>query len=358
MRAISSVVSHKCPSCGAEIKFEPSVEKMQCDYCLNTFTVQQLEDYAEQMAKKAPEELKRAEEQAKLYGYSCPSCGAEVITDTTTAATTCFYCHNPVSISARLAGEFKPDSIIPFALNREAALEKFQQWIRTKKYVPRDFFSAEQLEKMVGVYFPYWVVDAQLRGKVDATSRSIRTWQQGSMRYTETKTFKLEREGDLYLSDLIKKALKKANRQLVESVQPFDNAGLRDFSYTYLAGFQAEKRDIEAEELDEVTRGEFVGYATEMMRSTVANHPGVSNERPQLWWTDLKWRYCLLPVWVLTYRQEDDEKVYYYAMNGQTGKVNGELPVDKRRLRRKAFLFGLITFAVTALLVIGVRYLL
>ena len=114
---------YKCPNCGSGMEYDAQTHIFHCDYCRSDFTAEELEE------RRIKAEQRQAEkEEASMDDspdvYSCPSCGAEIITDETTAATYCYYCHNPVVLSGKLSGEFKPDYIIPFKFDRQDADRK------------------------------------------------------------------------------------------------------------------------------------------------------------------------------------------------------------------------------------------
>ena len=171
------------------------------------------------------------------------------MTDDTTAASFCYYCHNPVVLSGRVSGEYLPHKIIPFAIDKKQATEKFLDYVHSKKFVPKAFFNKSQIEKISGVYFPYWMVDMDMEGSLQAEGRNVRVWRSGDTEYTETKIYRVERAGDIHLEDITRNALKKANSKLSSGVLPYDMGKAQDFHMGYLSGFLAEKRDIEKEEL-------------------------------------------------------------------------------------------------------------
>lgn len=105
--------------------------------------------------------------------FSCPNCGAEVVTDETTAATECVYCHSPVVLSGRLAGDMKPNLVIPFGFTEKDAKEKFYAMCKKKWFLPKDFVSDAHIDKMKGVYYPYWLVDSDKAGSCNATGKNI-----------------------------------------------------------------------------------------------------------------------------------------------------------------------------------------
>jgi predicted RNA-binding Zn-ribbon protein involved in translation (DUF1610 family) len=350
------VITHKCPNCGGALTFDPSDQKFHCPFCLSIFTEDEVTAFEQkqkeaQMAngdsienqpinedtepalKEAVTE-KAEEKAAEMDLFLCPSCGAEIVTDATTAATYCYFCHNPVVLSGRLSGEFLPNKVLPFAIEKEEATAKFLEWAKKKWFVPRDFFNQAQVEKLTGVYFPYWAVDAELDGQLSGTGTSLRIWRVGEIEYTEHKQYAVSRQGKMRVNDLIKNALSKNTQQkMVTGVQPFPLEKAVDFRSQYLAGFQAEKRDIEYQALKNEVQQELSGYAENLLSSTVNGYTSFNRTQRDVEITKETNHYVLLPVWLVTYRADDSSKnAFYYAMNGQTGKVSGVLPISYKRL--------------------------
>lgn len=346
-----SVITYKCKNCGGELIFKPEKQEFVCEYCLSAFTESELQEPApEETNTKPAEEItddtsKQTEDSAV---YNCPSCGAEVVTDGTTAATFCYYCHNPVVLQGRLDGEFLPNRIIPFKIDKKSATQKFMEWIGKKHFVPKDFYSAEQVEKMTGIYFPYWLVDSDSNSQMSAKGCTVRTWTTGKSQYTETSHYMLNREGEIHLEDVIKNALKKANKKLVETVQPFDAKDLQKFSMSYLSGFQAEKRDIERTALEAEVNADIKKFCEQLLQDSMSGYSSISTVSKNTVIKNIAWEYSLLPVWTLTYKYKDE--IYYFAMNGQTGKTCGKLPVNMKKLLAVA---GAIAFGVFAIASIG-----
>ena len=328
-----ATVTYKCPNCGGGLLFDPEMQKFQCEYCQSYFLKEQLEKAGEkepeETQKETPEQQKQEEFQTVVY--TCPSCGAEILTEETTAATFCYYCHNPVVLSGRLQGAFKPDAVLPFAVKREEAVERFRQWIGKKKFVPRGFFAEEQIEKLTGVYFPYWRADSAVKGALCARGEKIRTWRTGDTQYTEREYYSVFREGLAEFDDITFSALSKADRALAEGVQPFDDSKMQPFGPLYLQGFQAEKRDMDKEQFRQQLNEMTASRTASLLADTIHGYQSVSREPLDVLSVDTKWQYALMPVWVMTYR-DGKGKLFYYAMNGQTGKACGKLPVDIKRL--------------------------
>jgi len=344
-----AVVTYKCPNCGGGLKFDPASQKFTCEFCLSKFEEEALKDKFPLEKPKADNGPAFPKEEAAVV-YNCPSCGAEIVTCETTAATFCFYCHNPVVLGGRLEGKYLPDKIIPFAVPKEKVAQDLKNWLKTKSFVPKGFFSEDQVEKLTGVYFPHWMVDCDVHAKVRGSARNLRIWQIGDIEYTETSLFNIDRDSDIRFDDLTKNALKKADAQLVEGVQPFDAAGLKDFDMSFLSGFQAEKRDIEKEEITPAVQQEISQYASSLMQQQISGYDSVTVTDTNCTIKKADWRYSLLPVWVLTYRDKAKNKLYHYAVNGQTGKVCGEAPIDKTKLNLATLAVGAVSFLIMLLI--------
>ncbi len=340
-------VQYKCPACGAGLKFNAEHQDFKCEYCDSVFKEEDFFKKDETLENSSPETEEKREELENALLYLCPSCGAQIVTDETTAATTCYYCSNPVVLSGRLSGELKPDYIIPFKIDKKGAIEKFKAFCGKKKFLPKNFLSDSRLEDIKGVYFPYWYVDCDANGSINATSRQIKSWIVGDIKYTETTVMGHFRQGNMKISDMPEAALKSKDRDLMKYVCPFNGADFVPFSMSYLSGFFAEKRDVEKSEIYQQVEEKIKSYSAEKLKGSIMS-TGVTVKDSQINVGDLKWRYNLLPVWVMNYKHGD--KNYIYALNGQTGSVYGELPVCKKKL---AGLFAAVASASAVILTLA-----
>lgn len=316
-----ATVNYTCPNCAAPLKFNPDKQMFSCEYCMSDFTEKYVQDFfakkeqkensAEKQEKKEQEKAKenaakqaqsndsaqaenKTEEEAVIY--NCPSCGAQVVTTASTAATTCFYCQNPVVLGGRLSGEFKPDRVIPFKLSKQKAIDKFLEMCKRKWFLPKNFVSEKHFDKLTGVYFPYWYVDEQRSAQMVAKGEKVRSWTVGDDRYTETKVFELHRAGNLIVNNVFERALKGQDRDMLQCVHPYDLGEAHPFAMSYLSGFQAEKRDIEQNEVAQAVQTRINGYCQQLMKDTASGYSAVQiqNYNDKI---DLEnWNYTLLPV--------------------------------------------------------------
>ncbi len=325
---------YKCPNCDAELTFEPKRGDFACKYCASRFTQAELDELetAKQAEAKQESDAQQADadDKGEMKLYSCPSCGAEIVADATTAATFCFYCHSPVVLTGKLAGKYKPDKMIPFKVDKSEVQAKLLEWCRKKRFIDKRFFDESQMDKLTGVYFPFWVLSAKLKSSFKAKGTDLRVWIVGDIEYTETSVYQVDRDADIDFSDLTMKALSREDVKLLNGLYPFDMKQSIPFDMAYLSGFYAEKRDIEREGVEKAARSELYEAAKTLQAEAVSGYGALSEQNCTAAAESEDWSYTLLPAWMLTYQYNGE--TYYFAMNGQTGKICGRVPMDKPRI--------------------------
>ena len=328
---MNSAITSKCPNCAAGLIFNADKQRFSCEFCLSDFTEEELKACA---SENTNEEENR-EFTDSVDQYYCESCGAEVITDKNTAADFCYYCHNPVVMSHNVSGIYRPSKVIPFKLSKGEAVDHFVSFAKSKWFVPRAYLAKEHISKMSGVYYPFWLTDADTDSAMRAIGKRIRTWRVGDYRYTETKRFELWRRGRIHFEDIATSALATEDKAMLEGVLPYPLDEYRDFSMPYLQGFLAKKRDVETKDISKEVKTRMDGYATDMLMRTTGGYSTVDLHSVDVAILSAHWEYSLMPIWILTYKKK--KKTYVYAMNGSTGKIYGELPISLPKL----LLFGL-----------------
>jgi predicted RNA-binding Zn-ribbon protein involved in translation (DUF1610 family) len=298
------------------------------------------------------EEIEDPEFEDKARIYSCTSCGAEIVTDDTTAATFCYYCHNPAILPGQLSGKYRPAKVIPFKFKREAATETFVKWCKKKPLLSRDFITTSQLEYISGLYVPFWLFDCDIKGHISAEARNVRTWVSGDKRYTETKYYDVRRAGKASFGGIPADGSKKIDDELMEVLEPYDYQQMEDFSMSYLSGYLAEKYDVDCTQVYDRISERVKTYSKKLLRDTIRGYNSVTVHNSNINVANVKPTYVLLPTWMFTY--EFKGKTYMFAMNGQTGKVAGRLPISKKRA---AAWFGIISSVVFIILWIGGMFL-
>ena len=324
---------YKCPNCNADLKFDPATQKLTCEYCESSFTIDEIKQiYAEQEQEQpAPEESAAQDEFAEHTNlYHCASCGADIMADDQQTATFCYYCHNPVILSGKMTGDYRPSKVIGFKLTRDNALKIFKNWCGKRWFLPKDFNTDQQLEKMTGLYVPFWVADCTVKADFRAIGRNSRSWTSGNYRYTETKEYSVIRDGKILTIGIPADGESKIDDLLMESIEPFDYSELKDFSMSYLSGFYADKYDVDKAGVFPRIRTRASQASKQVVRDSVGSYSSLTVQNETYNIQSTKWAYMLLPVWFMTYKYKD--KIYEFAINGQTGKLAGTPPLDKKKL--------------------------
>ncbi|MEA5051415.1 MAG: TFIIB-type zinc ribbon-containing protein [Oscillospiraceae bacterium] len=330
-----SVTQYKCLNCGGAIVFDPAQQDLVCTYCKSRFTKKDFDKAAAGTD---------TDYESDAATYTCQNCGAQIVTTSTTAATYCYFCHTPVVLEKRLSGAKKPDYVLPFKLTKQQATDRITQLFSSAHFLPPIFKDRGELEKVSGVYFPYWFTDSTATASLSGTAQNIRVWRAGNYEYTETSVYEVRRSGNILLNSLSEPAIKDAGKVNLDYVCPFDDAAFQEFSMTYLAGLFAEQRELEQLDVADKMRTKMNYLADRALRGTVSGYSSVSLDSMNINVQNTAWKYVLLPVWVMTYNVEGTR--YVYAINGQTGKIYGDLPLDKKKLNR---ISALITIACAAL---------
>ena len=344
-----ATVIYKCKNCGGPVKYSATLGKFNCEYCNTVYS----EDEVKALTLLSErEDVVVDAVNGDYVEYHCPSCGANIVTDETTVATNCYYCNNPIVMSGKLESSQMPTKVIPFRVDKKKALESFESWIKTKKFVPKSFFNDKQeIEEINGVYFPYWLYNTNVLVDIDREGSRTYTRTEGDYRVTYRKDFRIVRKGDIDVKNLPKLALAKSNKVLVESVYPFDFNNAINFDSSYLSGFVAEKKDIEKEALMNSIEDDVYKYSTKVVRDSMTGE-SVNVVNNDFTIGQGSFEYAMLPVWAISYNDRDSNKHFFFSVNGQTGKVVGKLPIDNAKL----YLSGLMAILPLFLIINAILY--
>ncbi len=333
---MAQLQEYKCPCCGGAIAFDSSVQKMKCPYCDTEFEMETLASYDEalntEQADRMEWETQAGSEWAEgetdgLRIYVCKSCGGEIVGDETTAATACPYCDNPVVMMGQFGGALKPDYVIPFKLDKKAAIDALKKHYGGKKLLPKVFSSQNHIEEVKGVYVPFWLFDADASAQIRYRATKVRSWSDSRYYYTETSFFNITREGSISYECVPVDGSSKMDDTLMESIEPFHMEDAVDFQTAYLSGFLADKYDVDAQASIERANQRIRKSTEEAFADTVQGYTSVIPVSSTINLQNGRARYALYPVWILN-TQWNGQK-FTFGINGQTGKIAGDLPMDK-----------------------------
>lgn len=349
---MSALQEFKCPCCDGAIEFDSHAQKMVCPYCGSEFEMEALQAYDEELNNQPQENMTwdtaagtewQEGEAEGLRVYTCNTCGGEIVADETTGASECPFCGNPVIMTGQFAGDLRPDLVIPFKVDKKAAIAALQNHYKGKPLLPKVFKDQNHIQEVKGLYVPVWLFDTDADAYVRYKATKTRSWSDSQYRYTETSHFAVTRAGGIGFENVPVDGSTKMDDTMMESIEPFDISDAVDFQTAYLSGYLADKYDVNAEasigraneRIKTSTEGAFAstvqGYTSVVPVSSIVN---LQNGRA---------RYALYPVWMLNTIWNGQK--FTFGINGQTGKIAGDLPMDKGAFWK--WLLG-VTGAVTA----------
>jgi len=356
-----STVVYKCPKCDAAITYNAKNGNFSCDFCMSSFTEQEVKDAWEKQLKtkeaagntsfsdtentqssKDPEENKKPEsDSSEQFGtdanmYNCSQCGATLITEATTSATFCSFCHNPAIISTRLSGIFKPSKVIPFKIDKKTANDSFLSYLKGRPFLPKDFKQVAKRDKLSGIYTPFWLFDSHINVDLLAHAQKDTTYTSGKYRITDHAHYNIERSAGMDFENLPVDASVKMDDNLMSLIEPYNYAEMVDFNMSYLSGFLAEKYDEDEKTVFPRAKKRFDSYGEKLTRDTIYGYTSVNVTSKNVNLSGTKSQYALLPVWIMNYKYK--KKDYMFAINGQSGRMVGKLPISFARMT--AWFFG------------------
>ena len=367
----TQVTEFKCPACTAPLHFSEETGRLECDYCGSSFSVEEMESRSAEKEQQAAEAFEKAAAEAKadakdwdgpdaqdswgeagthLKTYSCPSCGAELICDEATAATSCPYCGNNAIIPGQFRGALKPELVIPFQIGKDEAVKALKAHYKGKPFLPKSFSDENHIQEIKGIYGPFWLFDGQAEADVSFAATRSTVMVTGRERITTTRHFDVRRAGTVSFEKIPVDASKKMPDDYMDSLEPFRYDAMVPFSTAYLPGFFADIPDVSIEECSLRAELRATDTAVESMSRQVSGYETCIPTRKDAQLRRGKVRCALLPVWLLSTQWEGQN--FLFAMNGQTGKMVSDLPVSKKRYW--AWCGGLTAGITAALAVITV----
>ena len=351
------ITVYQCPACTGPLHFDGKAQKLKCDYCGSLYTVEEMEalfkdknagaeaaaaaESAAADSAAAPSGDDDFEQQLKEYSsagnwggdaahmraYNCTSCGAELICDDTTAASSCPYCGNPTIMPGSFSGVDRPDYVIPFKIDKKEAVDALKNYYKGKTLLPGEFASGNHIEEIQGVYVPFWLFSGEVRSQMQFDARKEDKQRVGDEEITNTQFFDVRRDGTLSFDKIPVDSSTKMPDDLMDSIEPFDYREMKPFAMEYMPGYMANRYDVKQEVCWERAKKRAVGSTHDAIRDTVKGYTsvGVVGSRDQV--KETKTEYGMLPVWLLSTRWND--QTFLFAMNGQSGRMTGDLPVSK-----------------------------
>lgn len=345
------VVDYKCLACGAGLRFDPTSQKWVCDYCNSSYNLEELQKVYGNEEKLKEEKEK---ELSEFECYNCPNCGAEIIMDDTTTATYCVYCGSNSIIKNKLKGEFNPSKIIPFKTTKKQAIEALEKYKKGKLFIPDEFAKPSNIEKISGIYIPFFIYDCDVDADFTINAKKVKSWSDFYYHYTKTDYYKLHRKEKMHFENIPVDGATKFPDDIMNSIEPYNYDEMIEFSSSYLAGFLSERYDLTMDELFENAKKRAMQSTEDEIKAQINGEyiiEGTSENNSNIEKNNTS-EYVLLPVWMLNVKFKDE--IYTFAMNGQTGKFIGNIPID----RKKFWKWWILVFASSLLIISAIVILL
>lgn len=321
----ATLKEYKCPNCSGKLEFDTKSQKLKCPYCDGTFDPEIFE-----LSNEYKVEASTFNETDEFNHYICKTCGGEVITDKETIASSCPYCDNPLVISDSISGDYKPAKVIPFKYDKKQAIQKYKEHLSGKYLLPKKFSSDATLNEIKGIYVPFWTFDGKANANIHYNATKTRYYVSGDYDVVETSHYKLFRSGSVSFKDVPVDASSKVDDDLTQSIEPFDKKEAKDFNSNYLAGYLADRYNVSAEDSRPIASSRIINSTRSLFDSTTAFYDTCTPVSEDVYISNGYQEYDLFPIWLLNVKYND--KNYKFAMNGQTGKFVGDLPMDTKKL--------------------------
>ena len=372
----SQITNYQCPACNGGLHFSSATGRLECEYCGSNFSVEEIEALYARKDEAAAEAQAKAEAKAEaqaaqasaegwdisgmssdwgadaagMKAYNCPSCGAELICDATTAATSCPYCGNPTIVPGQFAGALKPDYVIPFKLDKNAAIAALKQHYKGKYLLPKVFSDANHINEIKGVYVPFWLFNSSADADASFNATKTEAHREGDFDVVTTFHYQVHRAGSMSFDCVPVDGSTKMPNDYMDSLEPYDFRELKPFSKAYLPGYLADKFDVSSDDGAKRVEERIRATVEHVVNSDVQGYASVTPIGSNVKINRGTVHYAMLPVWLLNTKWQG--KDYLFAMNGQTGKLVGDLPADQRKYRLT--MLGLTILIAAVLMLLGI----
>lgn len=318
----------KCNNCGGNVVFNPEKGKMCCPHCDSIDSQQKVT--GEQSLQK------------------CINCGAPLNVSDYTSATPCEHCGCYIVFDERVEGQYRPHLMVPFAVSKNKAKDIMRERFKKKAFTPSNFLEENMLEKMTGLYVPFFLYDINVRCDYHAEGTKRRQWTQGDTEYTETSYYDVVRDMYVDFDRIPVDASIALDDSVMDLMEPYEYKALQDFKEEFMSGFCGEMYSVDAEKMRPRAKKKAVDSAECLLRESLVGYNSLRVIHNNVVTQDNATNYTLMPVW--HYKYSYGGKTYDYYINGQTGKAVGMTPVSKAKLfGYGATVWALLTIVMTAM---------
>lgn len=327
---------YACPNCGGNLRFDIPSQQLGCEYCQTQVDVYSFED-------KNPITEKQTEFDVTVF--CCPQCGGEIISSDTSAAEFCSFCGASTILHSRLTKEKRPNYIIPFQKTKDECKQAYHSMMKKAFFAPDALKNPKYIDGFRGIYMPYWAFHLTQDGSFSLNGTKSR--RKGDYIYTDH--FTLTGEMDAYYKGLSYDASSSFDDHISEKIAPYDVKGMKKFTPAFLSGFYADTADVDPQAYEQDAKNIAISNSTNAIYREFNGVRLDSILSPEVLNTQVKEvDSAMFPVWFMSYRNAG--RVAYATINGQTGKVVADIPIDVRKYLTGSLLLALPIFVLLNLL--------
>ncbi len=329
------VTNKKCPNCGATVVFDPASGGMLCEFCgyKTELPPPTADNQICELDFASATQTASFEWGAQKKSVVCKQCGAESIYDALETAAVCPFCGSTSVMPAATENSMAPGAVVPFAITKENAGQRFASWIGGKLFTPTKAKQSAKPDSFQGVYLPYWTYDTQTTSNFSARAGFDRRVKRGDSYVTETTWRPVSGVYQEFIDDETVMASKRNNNNRIKACEPFDFSKLVPYSPQVVAGFIAERYSVGLQEGWGIAQNSIKQRLNSNIRRYIQQSwrcDRVDSLHFSTLYSNITYKYLLVPVWISSFKYND--QVYQFVVNGQTGKVAGNAPISALRV--------------------------
>lgn len=327
----------KCPQCGGVMDYDPKTGGLHCPYCDYSEEIKVQDESGDDMAHEldfeSAEYTGNCDWGVAKKTVTCKSCGAVSVYDALEVANECPYCGSNQVMEASDVKTLAPNGVIPFVIEQKNASERFKKWLDKKWFAPKAAKESAKADSFKGIYLPYWTFDADTSSTYSAEYGKDRKVKNGDKETTVTDWHRTSGSYNEFIDDELVAGTGNQNVDILRKIEPYDTNHAKPYKPEYLAGFMAERYAVGLkdawEKAKKSIKNRLEGLITSKIKSQY-NADHVRNLIVNTRYSNIKYKYVMLPVWLSSFKYND--KVYQFAVNGQSGKVGGKYPISPWRV--------------------------
>ena len=325
----------RCPNCAGELLFDIKSQSLKCQQCDSGFNPYDTDKTVEGVVQ----------EYYDTQVFTCPQCGAEIESTDFSGTGFCAYCGSSVVFTSRMKQAEMLQKIIPFQLTKEDCKKRYQDKVRSAMYHDKELENPQYLERFVGYYLPYWLYNFEMDEPLQL--EGMKEYQSGNYQFHERYSLSGRLQGSF--KNIPFDASTRFDDTIAGCIAPFTQKNLKEFSPNFLLGFYSDVADADAKQYE----SEAFRLVEQQLWSSVMGNQGFQESSMILNHSSLKSLTKLgaksvtvergmFPVWFLSYKK--DNRIAYAVVNGETGRVYCDIPIDERKFHKASLMMAIPIF--------------